>query len=219
MQLIWGDNPFVDGFTNLFGRAPYTLSLPLDLRDMNLLDFVMLGYGLDDGTRFHEPEIYYKPKFRAEYHKVIFDPNWFSCVGNINALDIETYFKTNNITIDAVLKKRNDKALHNYDKDIEVINTPTLYDFCDLIYSAKALYCLTTGTASLAAALRKPCIVLYGEGIGGGRELAQLKDNVGSLYHHSNLHKYILVKSNPHNKQITKFRHKIKSHFRKIFML
>ena len=221
MELIWAHNPYVDGFTDLFGRAPYTLSLPLDLREMNLLDFIMLGYGLDDGVRFHEPEIYYKPNFRPEFNKVIFDPNWFSNVGNLTICDIEAYFKAQGITIKAVLKKRNDKALFNYNKCVEIIETPTLEEFCDLIYSAKELYCLTTGTATLASALRKSCVVLYGNGIGAGRELAQLNDNVGSLYHHSKLHKYILIKSQfvaQRQSKFRKFRHKIKRAFQKYLL-
>lgn len=190
-ELIWELNPYVDGFTSEFGRAPYTLSLALDLRDMNLLDFIMLGFGLDDGTRWHEPEIYYQPKFRPEFHKNIFDPNWFSNVGELSVDMIKSYFADKKL--DAVMKARNDKALWDYKSDIDVLETPTLQDFCDLIYSSKRLYCLTTGTASLVAALKKPCTVLYGKNIGAGHELARLPKNVGSLYHHSALHSYILL--------------------------
>lgn len=193
-ELIWEQNPYVDGYKDLFGVSPWTLSLPLDLREMNLLDFIMLGYGLDDGKRFHEPELYYKPKFKEEYNKVIYDPNWISNVGDLNSDIIMHYFNSNNIKLDAVMKKLSDKALFNYDdNNIEVLETKSLEDFCDLIYSAKELYCLTTGTATLAAALNKPSVVLYGKNIGAGHELAKLNDNVGSLYHHSRMHKYVLI--------------------------
>jgi hypothetical protein len=40
-----------------------------------------------------------------------------------------------------------------------------IHEFCSVVASCKALYCLTTGTATLAAALRKPCTVLYGHGV------------------------------------------------------
>ena len=75
----------------------------------------MLGYGLDDGKRFHEPELYYKPKFREEYNKVIYDPNWVSNVGELSSDIIMDYFNSNNIKLDAVMKKLSDKALFNYD--------------------------------------------------------------------------------------------------------
>ena len=161
------------------------------LFDMNCL---LCCYGLDDGKRFHEPELYYKPKFKEEYNKVIYDPNWISNVGDLNSDIIMHYFNSNNIKLDAVMKKLSDKALFNYDdNNIEVLETKSLEDFCDLIYSAKELYCLTTGTATLAAALNKPSVVLYGKNIGAGHELAKLNDNVGSLYHHSRMHKYVLI--------------------------
>jgi ADP-heptose:LPS heptosyltransferase len=59
-------------------------------------------------------------------------------------------------------------------------STPDIFKFCDLLYSAKAIYCLSTGTGTLAAALQKPVTVLYGEGL-------------QKAYRHSGLHSYINV--------------------------
>ena len=142
-------------------------NLPFTPND-NLLDKIMLFFGLDDGQRFHEPEIYYQPKFRPEFHKVIFDPNFIS-QSSCEFKDLLKFFKEMNVKIDAVMGKKptgKDSApqriCFDYTIDTEYIQTPTLEDFCDLIYSAKAIYCFVTGTASLAAALKKPANVLVG---------------------------------------------------------
>ncbi len=158
----------------------------------------MLSYGLDDGKRMHEPEIYYKPKFRAEFNKVIFDPNWISNAGDLLLLDILHFFKENGIYIDAVMankggtKNASDsfigKNLFDYEiaknLGVEIIETPTLEDFCDLIYSAKDFYCFVTGSATLAAALRKPISVLVGTA-----------NPIDKIFMHSPLHRYYLIPS------------------------
>ena len=148
----------------------------------------MLFFGLDDGLRMHEPEIYYKPKFRPEFHKVIFDPNWISNIGSIDFADVMHFFKEMNVKIDAVMAQKpsgknsakQQNACFDYDIDTEFIQTPTLEDFCDLIYSAKAIYCFVTGTATLCAALGKSANVLVGTS----------EPYICPRYLHSSLHKY-----------------------------
>ncbi|ETD23423.1 hypothetical protein [Helicobacter macacae] len=206
-RLIWEANPYVDGvlenyyITSPFGwqnpnaKPPYddTQAFPFFsyknlpfTRAENLLDKIMLHFGLDDGERMHEPEIYYKPKFRPEFHKVIFDPNFVS-QASCEFSDILTFFKEMNVKIDAVMGKKptgknsaTQKACFDYNIDTEFIETPTLEDFCDLIYSAKAIYCFVTGTASLCAALKKPANVLVGT----------KEPYICPRYLHSPLHKY-----------------------------
>ena len=155
-------------------------------RGENLLDKIMLHFGLDDGERMHEPEIYYTPKFRPEFHKVIFDPNFVS-QASCDFADILAFFKEMGVKIDAVMGKKPDakngdkqKSCFDYSIDTEFIETPTLGDFCDLIYSAKAIYCFVTGTSSLCAALKKPANVLVGT----------KEPYICPRYLHSSLHKY-----------------------------
>jgi hypothetical protein len=58
-HFIWELNPFVDEFCKESRNYD-------DVSDVepgtNLLDTIMLRMGLDDGPRFHEPEMYYRPK-------------------------------------------------------------------------------------------------------------------------------------------------------------
>ena len=210
-RLIWEANPYLDGFIDSpptkrkFSNIHYYSPTPC-----NLLDRLMLSYGLDDGVRMHEPEIYYKPKFRAEFHKVIFDPNWISNAGDLLLLDILTFFKNNGIYIDAVMASKSGaknpaddmlgKSLFDYEiareLGIEIIETPTLEDFCDLIYSAKEFYCFVTGSATLAAALRKHVSVLVG-----------VKNPIDKIFLHSPLHRYYLIDSAKSNeKRVKKWR-------------
>lgn len=184
-RIVWELNPYVDGFIDSeatprkeFGET-FTLT-------QNLLDNLMLSYGLDDGVRLHEPEIYYQPKFRQEYHKVIFDPNYVTNSGDcLDFADVMEYFDKNNIHIDAVMADMGGKRCFDSKIDIEQIRTKSLEDFCDLLYSARAIYCFATGTATLAAALKVSVNVLY-------------KQNVSPIFMHSPLHKYIILHSNRH---------------------
>ena len=54
----------------------------------------------------------------------------------------------------------------------------SLNEFVDILFSVQRLYCLTTGTATLCAAIKKKAYVLYGDG-------------VTLQHHHSKINTYI----------------------------
>ena len=116
----------------------------------------MLAYGLDDHKRNHEPEIYYKPKLvESLIDKTIYDPNYISYTGDIKySATIQNWFDQNNITPNAQMKVLGCRAISI--NCANTLSTPDIFKFCDLLYSAKAIYCLSTGTGTLAAALQKP---------------------------------------------------------------
>ena len=195
-QLVWSLNPFVDGFTMEKGQTCDIAKIVEQLDQeresnsktcVNLLDKVMMSYGIDDGKRMHEPEIFYTPTFIPAYNKTIFDPNYFSYVGDITHHDVSYFIRKNRIIIDSFMKLISPKSLHKYSSSCEYICTPTLQEFCDLIFSSKKLYCLTSGTATLAAALKKQAFVFYGE-------------NQYVAFQHSSLHKYIKIPQSPYTK-------------------
>lgn len=166
-KLVWEYNPYVDGFIDeqgvkinigdLVGRVNRTT-------EHNLLDEIMLAFQLDNGKRWNNPEIYYKPKFIQEYNKVIYDPNFLSWIGLCTPEDAMTYFKKHKVHFDAIMKLRNGKIFYIPQGNETYIETPTLEDFCDLIYSCKELHCLTSGTATIAAGLGKSATVYFGTG-------------------------------------------------------
>ncbi len=168
---LWTDNPFMDGITEKPGTKvrdfyPYS-------PDYNMLDLSLWNMALDDGKRWHEPKIYYTPKLRSEWSDLtVYDPNYISNVGRIYP-----HYLRHRIPGYAVQLKP--RAVHCACNDLcEGPETPTLWDYCDLIHSCKAFYCLTSGGATLAAALGKPATCFYGHG-------------QSPIYHHSKLHRYV----------------------------
>ena len=195
-KLIWELNPFVDGFTDEEGLFFYPDRIG---SNENLLDKMMLLYGLDDGKRFHEPEIYYQPEYKTSLQEYnLYDPNYVSYIGDLrNSQPLEDWLQQNNVSIDFQMKDL--KARHLNIACEQRIETISLMEFCSVIKSCKNLYCLTSGTATLAAALQKPATVFFGSG-------------QNTIYHHSAMHTYVDLGSNynwPHKlkKQIKLFLH------------
>lgn len=153
-EVVWGMNPFVDGFCD---EDKVWIQVGNVKEGMNLLDKIMLTHGLDDGNRFHEPEIYYKPKIIPELKEAtIFDPNFGTTIGHPSSSTIESYFKRHNISITYQMKLMNNHHPIKYGKEL---CSKGLLHFCDIIYSCKALYCFHTGTSVLAASLKIPATV------------------------------------------------------------
>ena len=176
-KLIWELNPYVDGFTDDEGIFIEDIDIQ-DPKKENFLDKVMLGFGLDDGKRFHEPEIYYRPNNIKELNdKTVYDPNYVSNAGLGIGTKIESYFKKNKIRIDCQLAIRKPHSIPTYHFET-FIKGETFWDFIDIAYSAKKVYCLATGTATLLPALGKKANVFY-------------TDNIGPVFIHSKLNKYI----------------------------
>src|SRR5437773_2722371 len=63
----------------------------------------------------------------------------------------------------------------------KTVRSTSLRDFCDIVASVGSLYCLGSGTATLAAALRIPATVFYGSGY------------ITTLFCHSRQHRYIYL--------------------------
>lgn len=176
-KFIWEMNPFVDGFCNEKGYQPSFLDIG---PGMNLLDKVMLEIGLDDNKRFHEPELYYKPiLIKKLEEKNIYDPNYVTDAGSkINPKKIEEYLLKNKIKIDFQMKLRDQSLpLENINKTIE---TKTIEEYFNTIASCNRVYCLASGTATLASALGKHATVFYGK-------------NFKKMFLHSKLHEYVLI--------------------------
>lgn len=176
-KLIWDLNPYVDGFCNDSGTFA---SFEVIQKGCNLMDEIMFYHNLDDGRRFHEPEVYYRPKLKEELRdKIIYDPNYISNAGELNSDHVRKYFREKGISIDLQMKTR--------EKYIPItdfagwLESESLEDFCDMIYSCKQIYCLVTGTATLAPALDKSATVLYAEG-------------VGKMFLHSHMNQYVMLK-------------------------
>lgn len=175
-RLIWDLNPYVDGSCDERREPPVFDAVEPGL---NLLDKHMLLWGLDDGERFHEPEIYYQPRWMPGLaDKSVYDPNFVSYVGDLTVGMARDYFDTFGIPVHCQMAPR-DKSLPVADFDA-TLQTPTLEAFCDVLASCRRLYCLASGTATLASALRARAVVLHGP-------------NQKPMFHHSRRHTYVAL--------------------------
>ncbi len=178
-QLIWDLNPYVDGFTDddctFFDNDIFNLIIP----NTNILDKVMLSYGFDDNERFHEPEIYYKPQIISDCKDlVVFDPNYISNIGLVSNKKLNKFL--NGFSDVHVMKKMNKVVKFSVNnKEIVAVD---IFNYCDIIFSSKQFICMTSGGATLSAALKKKSIVIYGFG-------------QTELHRHSRLHNYVNLSS------------------------
>jgi hypothetical protein len=174
-KLVWELNPYVDGFCDEDGSYPQITTIP---PDMNLLDMIMLKMGIDDGARFHEPEIFCRPNLIPQLKgKQVFDPNYISNAGAISNKKLVRYLNESG-GVDLQMRVRNKS--YGVQKGIPFIDSSDIFNYCDIIASCKRFFCLTSGGATLAAAIGKPSTVLYGYGI-------------GKIFHHSHRHQYVDV--------------------------
>ena len=160
-HLIWELNPYIDGFSDE-DETFNCQDVLIDFDTENLLDALMKANHVDDGLRFHEPEVYFQPPHNEEWQLLtIYDPNYISNAGNnIKTQFVKRYFHDNGIVINMQLKPtwgRKNRRIFG----IPNIATPDFMDFCSLIVSCKSLFCFATGTATLACALKKPVTVFY----------------------------------------------------------
>ncbi|MDD3179540.1 MAG: hypothetical protein PHQ04_04230 [Opitutaceae bacterium] len=159
-ELIWERNPYVDGFTDEPG--PEFKIPPLEAQ-MNFLDGMMIAHGLDDGTRFHEPELYYTPRLRKDVAGcALYDPNYVSFTGWLFKNSVDHYMARNAIQINAQMALRN-RSLP-LQMPVPSVVASSVYDLCDIVFSCGELFGLMSGTVEVAAALKKPATVFYGPG-------------------------------------------------------
>jgi hypothetical protein len=176
-EVLWRDNPHIDAFVPSASGFSF-----VDIRtfppEMNKLDQIMLAAHIDDGHRWHEPEIYRRfDPIAALQGKVLYDPNFVTEAGRVTSDAVQRYLRQSGVRVDFQFAPRwNALPL----PDVQVLPPHDLDWFCRAIVSSAALYCFTTGTASLAPALKKTAHVLYGAG-------------VSPDVHHSRLNEYVLI--------------------------
>jgi len=183
LEYIWANNPYVDGFFSQYSSHEHN---PLEISNFdtskeNILDKIMFSYGLDDGLRWHEPELYFEVPLIPELKgKSVFDPNFISDSGNLNPFKVAKFLHKHEGNLDFQFPcGRGSSAFPviNFDQTIKDSN---FVEFCSILISCGRVYSLTTGTATLAAALKKNATILH-----GGR--------IDKRFLHSKRHKYVLL--------------------------
>ena len=171
-HLVWEMNPFVDGFTDEDAPCPEGFKL---MDGENLLDATMLRRGVDDGVRYHEPELYYDPMpDKSLKDEVVFDPNFVGNAGDgIGFGEVEEFVERRGVTM---VMPRRDKGFTVGAPEVETDGS--LRRYCEVIRSCRRFVCLASGGATLAAALNMPAWVIYGPAVKG-------------RFLHSGMHVYI----------------------------
>lgn len=178
VDLVWKPNPYIDGYVDEPGTK---LSVLPKLENGNVLDMVMTQYGLDDGRRYHDPEIYKMVEINNAYRDlIVYDPNYVSFVGAVDVDCIREHFKSIDLSEVRQMKLRN--RCYPLSLPVRNIRAQSLLEYCQIVLSCKDFYCLASGSATLAAALKKPSTVFYGFG-------------QKPIFHHSRQHTYVLASS------------------------
>ena len=183
IEYIWANNPYLDGFCSEHPQYDHNVvnTSHFDTSKENILDRIMLSYGLDDGLRWHEPELFFEIPFISELKgKSVYDPNFISDSGGLNSFKIAKFLHKHEGNLNFQFPcRRGSSALPviNFDQTIKDSN---FVEFCSILISCERVYSLTTGTATLAAALKKNATILHGS-------------KLDKKFLHSKRHDYILL--------------------------
>ena len=156
-RLVWGYNPYVDGYIEEKAAVP---SFNCVEDGKNILDTLVDFVGFpDDGMRFRDPELYYRPVYDGRFvDYVVYEPNYISEAGHPSVKAIQEHFNSRNIHITHQMEPMtNNLSIPG----VPCLSMKGLESFCNLIHSCRAFYCLTSGAATLAAAIGKSVTVLH----------------------------------------------------------
>lgn len=159
-ELVWGTNPYVDGFTDLPGTySSIQMNRVLEKWNniqpsLNLMDSIMLLHDLDNGVRGNKPECYYKPNtIELVKGAVVLDPN--SKTIPLDLIDPNKFMdilEKNNVVPDYIIVSPT--SLKSIDlPEINVISPSSIYEWADIICSAREYVCFNSGGYWLSAAL------------------------------------------------------------------
>ena len=153
-DLVWNRNPFVSGFTDDIGLKPKLIAC-----DGNLLDQIMIGYGLDDGLRYHDPEVYIKIKGNESSLGIVYDPNYVSYVGAISKKMLNNLISQLGVNFQLTFRGRGFPI-----SDLPQVSVNSLVEYCELILQSSVFTCFTSGGATLASALGVKTVAFFGNG-------------------------------------------------------
>lgn len=155
-DFVWSNNPYLDGYSDegMLSYAPVAPTVD------KVINHTAAMYGI---TGFNEelyPEIYSVPEYRECFEGMdVLDLNYISFVGALTAVDMIGIAKRY-----PKYKILNPSAFLRAFVDNEPIYTKSLKEYLSIVYSCRQFVCLTSGGATVAAALRKRATTYYGWG-------------------------------------------------------
>lgn len=173
-EFVWGSNPYVDSFERDLQVDSPVEAIEFNKND-NLLARLAKNLGFDCECTI-APKLYREIEKLPQFaDKVVIDPNYNSYVGAYSKKKVKEYLSG----FDNVVVLNNPGWL-NLDSDYQ---TAGIEEYAAIIKSCKEFICFTSGGATLASALKKPAICIYGLG----------QDDI---FHHCNDHTYINISHN-----------------------
>ena len=145
-ELVWAKNPYLDGVID-----PLTFQFePLAKLETStqVMKDILKQYSID----FEEepkPEIYWGIDKRKDLPKFVVDLNFSSFTGLLlsDLITISEMFDKKFVFVNP------SSTLKKFISPVQCFQTKSLFDYASLIYSSEEFFCLTSGGATLAAAL------------------------------------------------------------------
>lgn len=170
IELIWMTNPYLDGITEK--QSLIKISKPNSSSERNIVSQIVNNFVTVDEKNLN-PEIYFELK-NIDYwkDKTVVDLNYVSFIGAISKIKINDFLKkeTNIVFIN--------KPKWVWENSFPSIKPSNLKEYSNIIYSSNRFICFTSGGATLASAIGKKAICIYGFG-------------QNKIFHHSTIHEYI----------------------------
>jgi hypothetical protein len=153
-DMVWGKNPYVDGFTDEEGTYfSVKMNRAMDKWNnihpsLNLMDSIMLLHNLDSGSRGNTPECYYDPNLIEELReKVVLDLGAKTIdLSRLNLDALMEILERRDIRPDYIISSRDFNG-------IERISPADIWQWADTIFSAKTYVCFNSGGYWLSKAL------------------------------------------------------------------
>lgn len=154
-RLIWDINPFISGFTDergnlneLFNPNPINKDFPILDRWNNNFNIIQNIEFQIFGEFYNEtPILYYRPNLLNDFFdKILVDPNTSST----------------NFNFDSIISSMNKKDLIILNQETNGYNnikSNSIFEWIDIITSAKEFICQLSGGTVVMAAYNKPCTV------------------------------------------------------------
>jgi len=168
-DLVWKSNSYVDNWINQKADLKNSLEHILNDEDYsknhskNLINMIADSYDLKyDGLL--SPEIYYQPKNLSEFkNALIWDPNFVTSSHNITTQKVIDWVESNNISFDYQISSLNESALVLPDRFFKkgTIKTIDIFNYVDILHSAKMTFMLLSGGTILSAAINKKSTCLF----------------------------------------------------------
>lgn len=156
-RLVWDINPYISGYTDergnidkLIGTNPKSTNTEFPILDRwndNLNIVQNIEFQIFDRYYSENPLLYYRPNLDSSLSdKILVDPNSTSTNINFNSI-IDNMSKENLILL-------------NQEKDkFNSIKSNSIFEWIDIITSAKEFICQLSGGTVVMAAYNKPCTV------------------------------------------------------------